>query len=592
MKKTLFICFIVASWMMATTVRAQLTIGEQYKIYSEAAPANAIYMTGSSGENARFNWDLPDAGDYFKVNGKLASLGEEEVDVFEFELRPGVYLKPSGGGLSPCNTYDSQNYDFNWWYLIEDGDPEGGVQYYVVQNMFRPTRFLYFNPDDPQQLYTNEVGEDGPPYNTNRKYYRVAFEKSSSPAVSLSTAALAFSSSFLSKPVVVTGTNITGDITFIVPEGITLSGSSVVNSDGTYSIPAAGANAANTVIITADSYDRELSGEIVVTTPGVLSPQIITLRGGLKVGTWYNLPLLSDFGVPVNLGDSIGTDDGISYVASAVPDATAPTQAFSFLPVTYAGDEAFFIRNALGNYLAAEEDDDRYVVWHSSLVGSEYEEWSLSGRAGDASINYFGRITFRTGRTDAPIDYLGLRSDYSFPGYRIAAIYPKNWFRGTFYLRETQAVVINYVDGAGNELKLPRVVLTGLTVDGTYTVLGSDKADISFNGQTCTYNAAASIEQVVVGLGNSVINLVFSNPSGIKDVNAAKAYQVYADSNRRIIVSGYQPAEVSVYNVAGQKIAGQLLNAGAGSIELPDAGIYIVNIRSNYVAETHKIVLK
>jgi hypothetical protein len=586
MKKTLFCCLIVALYTMPTTVYAQLTIGEQYKIYSEANPSNAIYMTGNPGDNARFAWDLADAGDYFKVN----SVAGQDANVFQFEWSPTAYLKASGGGLSPCNTYGDINYDFTWWRLIPDDDPVGGVQYYIVQHVMRPTRFMYFNPDD-FRVYTNEVGEDGPAYDANRKYYRVTFERSSAPSVSLSVDALAFSSAFLSKTFKVSGTNITGDITFVVPPGISVSGANVVNN----TIPAAQGNGDNTVTLTVNSYDRDLNDVLAVTTPGALSTPVITLRGGLKTGVWYNLSLLTGgFGIPVNLGDSVGAD-GLSYVAAVVPDATVSTQAFSFLPVTYAGDEAFFVRNAVGNYLAANEDDYRDVVWHPALVGSEYEEWSLSGQLVTTAINYFEALTLRTGRTSAPGYYLGLNSDAITSGVRIAAHFSKDWARGTFKLSEVQAVVINYVDANGKELKLPRVVLTGLTVDATYTASASDKANIVVGGQTWQYNAAASTDHVVVGLGNAVINLVFSNTVGIKDIGTAARPLVYANGQRQIVVAAVDAglgATVSVYNLTGQRVDSRVLNASGAAIDVPEGGVYLVTVRSKGVAETYKVVLK
>lgn len=580
--------FFAALCSMTATVSAQLTIGERYKIFSAADPTAAIYGVGTPGDNIRFHWDLPAEGDYFKVNS-VAGQGE---DVFQFELNPTAYLKPSGGGISPCNTYAQASYDFTWWRLIPD-EVINGVQYYLLQHVMRPDRYMFFQTSD-KILYTKQVGVDGPSYDPEvRKYYQIAFEISNDPSLSLSSTMLSFSSSFLSKKIIVTGKNITSDITFTLPEGMTVSGDKVTGNK----IAAADGNGDNTVTITASNYDRELNGIITVSTTGAASAQTIVVRGGLKTGTWYKSSLLTGgFGVPVNLGDSVGVEDNLSHVAVVTPDATALSQAFSFLPVTYAGDEAFFIRNAVGNYLAANEDEQRDVVWHSSLSGSEYEEWSLSGQLVTTAIDYFTAVTFRVGRTDATGYYLGLSSDHIASGTPVASRYPKDWPRGTFKLVETQAVVVNYLDASGNELKLPRLVLNDLVIDATYTALESDKANIVVGGQTYNYNATASTDHVVVGLGNSHINLVFSNVSGINDVNNSKGYRVYANENGQIVISSKthesQAFMASVYNVAGQKIAEEVLNSATGYINMPETGIFLVNIRSNGISETHKIILK
>ena len=587
MKKMTFLVFFAALWSMTATVSAQLTIGERYKFYSAAAPGQAVYAVGGYGDNVRFHWDLPGEGDYFKVNA-VAGQGD---DVFQFEINPTAFLKPSGGGISPCNTYMQASYDFTWWRLIPD-EEIGGVQYYLLQHVVRPDRFMYFQESD-QILYTNQVGEDGPPYAPEiRKYYQVAFEQSTDPALSISTTKLAFSSPFPTKTVTVTGTNITGDISFTLPEGISVSGTKVSGDK----IAAADANAANTVTFTASSYNKSLEGQIVITTPGAAASQVIEVRGGLEKGKWYNLSLeRAGYGVPVNLGDSIGVGDGLSHVASVVPDATALSQAFSFLPITYAGDETYNIRNAEGKFLAATEDENRNCIFISALTGSEYEEWALSGGWTKIGINYFDQMTLRVGRTDARGYYIGLNSDYIASGVPIASCFPKDWPRGTFKLIEAQAVVINYVHTTGQELKLPRLVLAGLTVDATYTASESDKASFTINGNLYTYNAAASTDQVVIGLNNSIINLVFDGASGINNVNTNKNYVVYANGNRQITVAGGNLASdltASVYTVAGQLITTETLQASDHCIHLSQAGVYLVRINGNGVSETHKIVLK
>lgn len=83
-------------------------------------------------------------------------------------------------------------------------------------------------------------------------------------------------------------------------------------------------------------------------------------------------------------------------------------------------------------------------------------------------------------------------------------------------------------------------------------------------------------------------------PTSIKEANE-KTF-VYANGNRQIVISGKsfasQLAVASVYNVTGQRIVTKTLETADSYIDVPEAGIYVVNISSNGVSKTHKIILK
>ena len=239
---------------------AQLTDGAGYRIFCAANPAHGVYGLGST--LSPFSWDGVQNAVYYKVHN-IAARG---ADVWQFETPETKYLKTSGTGLAVCNVASNAEETPSFWKLVPDGSPLGGIQYYILENVGRSPRYMYFNPDT-KRLCTNDamLPSDGA-----RDYYRIGFETDGStppepvPTLTVSPASFTFSASTLAKNITVTGSNLTGDITFGVPAGITLSGTNVSGN----AIAAAKANGTNTVTLTASG--SEVSGTtLTVSSTGV-----------------------------------------------------------------------------------------------------------------------------------------------------------------------------------------------------------------------------------------------------------------------------------------------------------------------------------
>lgn len=262
MKKITSFLFFVALCLMTTTIYAQLTDGSGYKIFCAADPVHGIYGSTS------FSWDGAQPAAYYKAN----NITERGADVWQFETAEAKFIKTSNSGLAVCDVIASSE-STSYWKLIPDGEAVGGIQYYILQNVGRSDRYMYFYADT-KQLCTNQVTV---PTDETRNYYRIGFEIDNStppepvPILSVSPASLTFSSSDLSKNISVTSSNLTGDITFGVPAGITLSGTNVVDNGGNYSIASTNANGSNTVTVTATG---SVNGTLTISSAGAVSKNI------------------------------------------------------------------------------------------------------------------------------------------------------------------------------------------------------------------------------------------------------------------------------------------------------------------------------
>jgi hypothetical protein len=365
---------------MTTGAYTQLFNGSQYRVFSEAAPANSVYGTEP------FFWDL--AQDAFLTANNITTSG---ADVWQFEYATGKYIRTAGGGTMACATSTVPTELSGHWKLIPDGVPVGGIQYYLLQSRHNAARYMYFNPDD-HKLYTKDA--DLPDDNT-RKYYRVGFVKNVAPVLNVSIPSLPFSSAFLSKNVTVSGENIAADITLTVPAGITLSGANVVNSNGNYSIAAANGNGDNTITITADT-DEGIDGVLVVASAGATS-RTVALKSGVKQGAWYNLKL-----VHVSENWNLSLKDEPAVPTLKAPEATLLDQLFTFIPIA-GKNETFRIKNGHGVYLLSTATG---AVSYGASTGTSDEEWTIDRQNGQSDADYFRAFTLKTG-SRATNPYLG-----------------------------------------------------------------------------------------------------------------------------------------------------------------------------------------
>jgi hypothetical protein len=572
--KTIFsFLFFVALCLMTTTTYAQLSNGSQYRVFSEADPAHGIYGTEP------FYWGHPDeSGSFLTAN----NFEEWATDVWQFEYETGRSIRTAGGGKTACATSTNPTGEAsNRWKLIPDGDLVDGVQYYLLQSQHNAARYMYFNPDD-KKLYTNDAGV---PDDETRTYYRVGFAINVAPVLSVSAISLVFSSPFLSKDITIEGQNVTSDITFTVPEGISLRGTNVVDNEGNYSIPAANGNEENTVTITA-SATSVINGNITIASAGANAREII-VKSGLKEGVWYIVRLFHPE-LTLNMGASTSSS---AQPALATPDPTSPDQVFTFVPVSVNGTlETFKLKNVNGTYLLGKSGG---TTAYDAITVSNEAEWTLDRRNGISYIDYFEAMTLKVGSrlvSNPSQSYLGHGSSGVDAALDCSSEISG---KGTYKLIEAKAVIINYLDADGNALKDSRVQLADLVVGQTYTAPEADKVDIIVGEETYRYNAS-SIDQALVGNGNVAINLEFTTQGTGIEGSKIENNLVFANDNRQIVISAKAAAnqKVVIYNVTGQKIAEKTLNAADNSLDVSGAGVYLVKIGNNGVSKTHKVILK
>lgn len=562
-----FLLFVVL--LFITTVSyAQLVDGSEYRIFCAADPAHGMYGTNP------FFWDGAQSDVYYKVHNQGTSK-------WQFETANATFIKTSGGGTPSFCDVIGTNETTTHWIFTADGDPVSGVQYYLLENSGRTGRFMYFDPVT-HKLGTYAIAKASIPTGATRDYYRIGFVQNASPVLSLSTITLAFSYGFLSKDITVSGQNMTGDITFSVPSGITLSGTNVINNGGVYTILAANANGANTVTITADS-DTGINGTLTASSTGASSRNIV-LKSGVKGGACYNVKL---FHATLNLYIDA---DAVTPTLPAVQelDMTDPVQVIKFIPVA-GKDETFNMKNVAGDYLVGNTDGT--TVYQSTLTGTGADEWTLNIRNGSTVIDYFTEFTLYTGSRTVP-NYLALNAS-SAAGVSLGCNKYIDDPRGTFKLIEAKSVIINYLDLSGNVLKEPRVQLSGLVTGETYTALESDKVNISVSGVTYSYDASSTTDNVVITDANAVIDVMFKDmTTGIDDNSVGVGTVVCVNRNHQIVISGAKGAMASVYNVAGQKVTERILETADNQIDISDSGVYVVRISGNGISESHKIILK
>jgi hypothetical protein len=390
MKKVYYFLLVVLL-SSATMTYAQVTDGAYYQIYSAADASNGVFGShyNTAGQLEGFSWgDASQTAHAYKLNN-VASAG---VDVWTIQASEFHFISTKGGATTACGTDIISAFLPAQWKLL----PDGG-DYYLVQSVHNPLRYLYFD-SATKRLSTKET-EGDVPYDASRAYFQIKFEVNAAPLIALPVTSLSFSSSFLTKEIPVYGENLTGDILFEVPDGITLSGEGIVaNGAGKYKRPLDYTYEPTVVNITA-TVTEGLAGVITITSEGA-QEQVIIVKSGLKVGSWYNLHLFHPT-VEAFLGANDATTPAI-----VVPNATALDQVFTFIPVSGNGNlETFKIRNGNGAYLL---NDANGSARYGALTGTAADEWTFQIRDVDKYLDYFYAFTLlagtKQGQTNA---YLG-----------------------------------------------------------------------------------------------------------------------------------------------------------------------------------------
>ena len=121
---------------------------------------------------------------------------------------------------------------------------------------------------------------------------------------------------------------------------------------------------------------------------------------------------------------------------------------------------------------------------------------------------------------------------------------------------------------------------------GTYTGIDWDFDNI------WTINAASEYKYPVLKKV-TVSDEVLTGIESVVDNDKAEAhYTVYADNNTLTVEGLAQSAKVSVYNIAGQQVANKVASGNTVTVNLPGAGVYVVNVAAHGAIKSYKLINK
>jgi len=293
-----------------------------------------------------------------------------------------------------------------------------------------------------------------------------------SPILQVSETSFVFSYYNLEQSFTIAGTDLTNDVTLTAPTGVTL--------DKT-TITAAEANAGPVIVTVTATVDAGINGDITITCVDV-DDQTISCLSGVKDAYYYIKQTVSD----LNIGNNAGSP------AVMTVDAADASQVFKFEIIE---GETYGILSGDGNYLANSTANAYSTTYLTSLNGDK-TSWLIEGDvASEIRLKVVSSAYIASDATDSGSSL-----------YCDKAVDNAN---GAFQLSEAQAVIVNYVDGDGNELKKPRAQVAGLTTGETYTATTDDKADFTVGEITYTYDDS-SVDNVTIADGNAQITLAFT----------------------------------------------------------------------------------
>lgn len=155
----------------------------------------------------------------------------------------------------------------------------------------------------------------------------------------------------------------------------------------------------------------------------------------------------------------------------------------------------------------------------------------------------------------------------------------------------TENLVINGLNTLPLDVVIPVSFAANSTTATSFTVSASELSNLPSgvkvmiadnsvlsslsDGGTYTFNADAGTTKT--------FGLILRSPgaiTGIENGNADK-FHVYANSNRQIVVNAPATTLVNVYNSIGQRITSQNMNGTSLQIDVPAAGVYLVNVGGN-----------
>ncbi|MBS2099619.1 cadherin-like beta sandwich domain-containing protein, partial [Carboxylicivirga linearis] len=322
----------------------------------------------------------------------------------------------------------------------------------------------YYNFDDMSGSGATDLTSNANTGTINGgSYYNVMLTKSVSSFI--------FSYQNLTQTFSINGIDLISDITLTPPTGVSL--------DKT-SITAAEANAGPVTITATATTQSGINGDIVISTPDY-ADQTISCKSGIAEGVYYHIGHIAS---SLYVGNNGSDNPAVMTI-----DQADASQVFRFDAI--GANETYSILDGDGNYLRGSG----WTTSYTTALDGNNTTWGLSG-------DYFtaGRIRV--------LSSAYIATDNNTSGNRLWCDKASNHGNGEYALSEAQAVVIHYIDGDANELKLPNVHLDGLITGQTYTATTDDKADFTVGEVTYTYGGT-STENVTVTDGNANIYLTY-----------------------------------------------------------------------------------
>lgn len=237
-------------------------IDDKVKTLGGSGTSRVVTGASSSAGNQCFQLRY-NTGSYFKISHKLNGLTAGSFYTFAF-----VYKEDGVSGALPVSNANVLVYATTTANDVTANAIGGPANYFqsIVPTVLFASQTPY-NGSITFQAPASSCYITFAKLNTSPQYYfyidEMSLELLVTPIITTVEKTLAFDGIDCEKTVSVTAANLNSDLTFTVPDGLTLSGTNLTGSGSTYTIAKANANATNLITITYDK-TTAVSGNIVL----------------------------------------------------------------------------------------------------------------------------------------------------------------------------------------------------------------------------------------------------------------------------------------------------------------------------------------
>lgn len=475
-------------------------INDQSKTMGAGGTSRVRAMYSSAGTNSymlRFA-SVANLNGYYKISHKLNGLTPGATYTFGFKYK----VDGAGGGAAPLVNSQARVYAttaVNADYTNAIGGPTNfsltELPTIPILSQLNPysTNVTFVTPATSCYMVFARL------VTTSADFYMyiddMSLTKVETPIITIAEKTLAFDGAENVKTLTVTGSNLTTDITFTVPAGISLSGTNVTGSGTTYTIALANANKINTVTVTYDKV-ATVSGNIsasngaaaTATSAVTATPSFIP-----TVGVKYYLlqtNLLSSKVVGVVTSNQPALNNADVYLS----------QKFEFIPVAGIAN-AYYLKNDSAMYLNSVGSTNGLV--YEPATNSANSQWLITGTASTSlkfkNVATGAYLTSAAVAAGSVLTASGLNSDVNATYKLIAstALFQNNTIDGGFENVNADAAPI------GEWINDKSQILGGggfSRVRSLYATTGSNSFMLRFNETNTVGNGYYKISHKLVGL--------------------------------------------------------------------------------------------